>query len=141
MLAEVDPVTAARLAPNDAQRIQRALEIHRLSGQPMSALLARQAEGRTFAGAADQTFRVIALEPSDRLALHARIAQRYDAMLANGFIEEVERLRRRGDLHPGLPSIRCVASGRYGSTWTATPISPPCASAASPPRASCASAS
>ncbi|AQV95461.1 tRNA (adenosine(37)-N6)-dimethylallyltransferase MiaA [Cupriavidus necator] len=114
MLAEVDPVTAARLAPNDAQRIQRALEIHRLSGQPMSALLARQAEGRTFAGAADQRFRVIALEPSDRLALHARIAQRYDAMLANGFIEEVERLRARGDLHPGLPSIRCVG---YRQVW------------------------
>ncbi|AMR79708.1 tRNA (adenosine(37)-N6)-dimethylallyltransferase MiaA [Cupriavidus nantongensis] len=114
MLAEVDPVTAARLAPNDAQRIQRALEIHRLSGQPMSALLARQAEGRTFAGAADQRYRVIALEPSDRLALHARIAQRYDAMLAHGFVEEVERLRARGDLHPGLPSIRCVG---YRQVW------------------------
>ncbi|WP_354682199.1 tRNA (adenosine(37)-N6)-dimethylallyltransferase MiaA [Cupriavidus necator] len=114
MLAEVDPVTAARLAPNDAQRIQRALEIHRLSGQPMSALLARQAEGRTFAGTADQRYRVIALEPSDRLVLHARIAQRYDAMLANGLIEEVERLRARGDLHPGLPSIRCVG---YRQVW------------------------
>lgn len=114
MLAEVDPVTAARLAPNDAQRIQRALEIHRLSGQPMSALLARQAEGRTFAGAADQRYRVIALEPSDRLALHGRIARRYDAMLAQGFIEEVERLRARRDLHPGLPSIRCVG---YRQVW------------------------
>jgi len=114
MLAEVDPVTAARLAPNDAQRIQRALEIHRLSGQPMSALLARQADGRTFTGAADQRFRVIALEPSDRSVLHARIAARYDAMLAGGFIEEVERLRARGDLHPGLPSIRCVG---YRQVW------------------------
>jgi tRNA dimethylallyltransferase len=114
MLAEVDPATAARLAPNDAQRIQRALEIHRLSGQPMSTLLARQAEGRTFAGAADQRYRVIALEPSDRLALHARIAQRYDAMLTQGLIEEVERLRARGDLHPGLPSIRCVG---YRQVW------------------------
>ncbi|SPC11529.1 tRNA (adenosine(37)-N6)-dimethylallyltransferase MiaA [Cupriavidus taiwanensis] len=114
MLAELDPVTAARLAPNDAQRIQRALEIHRLSGQPMSALLARQAEGRTFAGAADQRYRVIALEPSDRLALHDRIARRYDAMLAQGFIEEVERLRARRDLHPGLPSIRCVG---YRQVW------------------------
>jgi len=114
MLAQVDPVTAARLAANDAQRIQRALEIHRLSGQPMSALLARQAEGRTFAGAADQRYRVIALEPSDRLALHARIAQRYDAMLANGFIDEVRRLRTREDLHPGLPSIRCVG---YRQVW------------------------
>ncbi|BDB25354.1 tRNA (adenosine(37)-N6)-dimethylallyltransferase MiaA [Cupriavidus sp. P-10] len=114
MLAQVDPVTAARLAPNDAQRIQRALEIHRLSGQPMSALLARQAEGRTFAGAADQRYRVIALEPSDRLALHARIAQRYDAMLASGFLDEVRRLRMRDDLHPGLPSIRCVG---YRQVW------------------------
>ncbi len=114
MLAQVDSVTAARLAPNDAQRIQRALEIHRLSGQPMSALLARQAEGRTFAGAADQRYRVIALEPSDRLALHARIAQRYDAMLAHGFIDEVRRLRTREDLHPGLPSIRCVG---YRQVW------------------------
>ncbi|AOZ00713.1 tRNA (adenosine(37)-N6)-dimethylallyltransferase MiaA [Cupriavidus sp. USMAHM13] len=114
MLAEVDPVTAARLAPNDAQRIQRALEIHRLSGQPMSALLARQAEGRTFAGSAGARFRVIALEPGDRAVLHARIATRFDAMLAGGLIEEVERLRARGDLHPGLPSIRCVG---YRQAW------------------------
>ncbi|WER45350.1 tRNA (adenosine(37)-N6)-dimethylallyltransferase MiaA [Cupriavidus sp. WKF15] len=114
MLAQVDPVTAARLAPNDAQRIQRALEIHRLSGQPMSELLARQADGRTFTGTADQRYRVIALEPSDRSVLHARIAARYDAMLAGGLIEEVERLRRRGDLHPGLPSIRCVG---YRQVW------------------------
>ncbi|KWR91003.1 tRNA (adenosine(37)-N6)-dimethylallyltransferase MiaA [Cupriavidus sp. IDO] len=114
MLAEVDPVTAARLAPNDAQRIQRALEIHRLSGQPMSALLARQADERTFTGAADQRYRVIALEPSDRAVLHARIEARYDAMLKGGFIEEVERLRARGDLNPGLPSIRCVG---YRQVW------------------------
>lgn len=114
MLAEVDPVTAARLAPNDAQRIQRALEIHRLTGQPMSALLARQAAGRTFDGAAGSGYRVIALEPSDRAVLHARIAARFDAMLAGGLIEEVERLRARGDLHPGLPSIRCVG---YRQVW------------------------
>lgn len=114
MLAEVDPITAARLAPNDAQRIQRALEIHRLSGQPMSALLARQADARTFTGAADARYRVIALEPSDRAVLHARIADRYDAMLKGGLIEEVERLRARGDLHLGLPSIRCVG---YRQVW------------------------
>ncbi|MBB1634136.1 tRNA (adenosine(37)-N6)-dimethylallyltransferase MiaA [Cupriavidus sp. UME77] len=114
MLGEVDPVTAARLAPNDAQRIQRALEIHRLSGQPMSALLARQADERTFAGAADRRYRVIALEPSDRAVLHTRIATRYDAMLAGGFIEEVQRLRARGDLQPTLPSIRCVG---YRQVW------------------------
>ncbi|MEN7528548.1 MULTISPECIES: tRNA (adenosine(37)-N6)-dimethylallyltransferase MiaA [unclassified Cupriavidus] len=114
MLAEVDPVTAARLAPNDAQRIQRALEIHRLSGQPMSALLARQADARTFTGAADSRFRVIALEPSDRAVLHARIAERFDAMLSGGLIAEVERLRARGDLHLGLPSMRCVG---YRQVW------------------------
>ncbi|GJG93333.1 tRNA (adenosine(37)-N6)-dimethylallyltransferase MiaA [Cupriavidus pauculus] len=114
MLAEVDPVTAARLAPNDAQRIQRALEIHRLSGEPMSALLTRQADARTFTGAADARFRVIALEPSDRAALHARIAHRFDVMLAGGFIDEVKRLRARGDLHLGLPSMRCVG---YRQMW------------------------
>jgi tRNA dimethylallyltransferase len=80
----------------------------------MSELLARRADGRTFTGAADQRYRVIALEPADRAVLHARIAARYDAMLAGGLIEEVERLRRRGDLHPGLPSIRCVG---YRQVW------------------------
>lgn len=114
MLAEVDAVTAARLAPNDAQRIQRALEIHRLSGQPMSALLARQADARTFAGAADARYRVIALEPSDRAVLHARIAERFDAMLDGGLIDEVRQLRARGDLHLGLPSMRCVG---YRQVW------------------------
>ncbi|KAA6123881.1 tRNA (adenosine(37)-N6)-dimethylallyltransferase MiaA [Cupriavidus cauae] len=114
MLAEVDPVTAARLAPNDAQRIQRALEIHRLTGRPMSALLARQADARTFDGAAGARFRAIALEPSDRAVLHARIEARFDAMLASGLLDEVERLRARGDLHPGLPSIRCVG---YRQVW------------------------
>ncbi|MBO4121558.1 tRNA (adenosine(37)-N6)-dimethylallyltransferase MiaA [Cupriavidus gilardii] len=114
MLAEVDPITAARLAPNDSQRIQRALEIHRLTGQPMSALLARQADARTFDGQAGACFRAIALEPSDRAVLHARIEARFDAMLAGGLLDEVERLRARGDLHPGLPSIRCVG---YRQVW------------------------
>lgn len=114
MLAEVDPVTAARLAPNDAQRIQRALEIHRLTGRPMSALLARQADARTFDGEPGARFRAIALEPSDRAVLHARIEARFDAMLAGGLLDEVERLRARGDLHPGLPSIRCVG---YRQVW------------------------
>ncbi|WP_064576512.1 tRNA (adenosine(37)-N6)-dimethylallyltransferase MiaA [Cupriavidus gilardii] len=114
MLAQVDPVTAARLAPNDSQRIQRALEIHRLTGQPMSALLARQADARTFDGQAGSRFRAIALEPSDRAVLHARIEARFDAMLGGGLLDEVERLRSRGDLHPGLPSIRCVG---YRQVW------------------------
>ncbi|MDB5839166.1 MAG: miaA, partial [Herminiimonas sp.] len=111
-LAALDPETAARLKPNDAQRIQRALEVIELTGQPMSRLLAK----------ADKielpfTLLPIALEPSDRSVLHARIAARFDAMLApssGGLIEEVMALRARGDLHPGLPSMRCVG---YRQAW------------------------
>jgi tRNA dimethylallyltransferase len=109
-LAELDPETAARLKPNDAQRIQRALEIIALTGKPMSALLAQQPKH-------ELPFRLlpVALEPSDRSALHARIAQRFDAMLASdALIEEVAALRKRGDLHLGLPSMRCVG---YRQTW------------------------
>ncbi|TAM03013.1 MAG: tRNA (adenosine(37)-N6)-dimethylallyltransferase MiaA [Paraburkholderia sp.] len=111
-LAAVDPATAARLAPNDSQRIQRALEVFMLTGQPMSALLAAPAM-RTDA-AAHYRFVPVALEPSDRSVLHARIAQRFDAMLAAGFINEVKALRARGDLHPGLASMRCVG---YRQAW------------------------
>ncbi|MEI5999194.1 tRNA (adenosine(37)-N6)-dimethylallyltransferase MiaA [Paraburkholderia bengalensis] len=111
-LAAVDPVTAARLAPNDSQRIQRALEVFMLTGQPMSALLA--APAREQDAAKRYRFVPIALEPSDRSVLHARIAQRFDAMLAHGFIDEVKALRARGDLHPGLPSMRCVG---YRQAW------------------------
>jgi tRNA dimethylallyltransferase len=109
-LAAVDPVTAARLAPNDAQRIQRALEVFLLTGQPMSALLsASEREADT-----PYQFVPIALEPSDRAVLHARIAARFDAMLEAGFIDEVRQLRARGDLDPGLPSMRCVG---YRQAW------------------------
>jgi tRNA dimethylallyltransferase len=111
-LAAVDPVTAARLAPNDSQRIQRALEVFMLTGQPMSALLA--APARDEEAARPWRFVPVALEPSDRSVLHARIAKRFDGMLAAGFIDEVERLRARGDLHPGLPSMRCVG---YRQAW------------------------
>lgn len=110
-LARLDPVTAARLAPNDSQRIQRALEICQLSGQPMSALLGRQ---RAAAGEADNRYLTISLEPSERAALHARIEQRFDAMLANGLLDEVRGLHARADLHPGLPSVRCVG---YRQMW------------------------
>ncbi|MFY3863835.1 tRNA (adenosine(37)-N6)-dimethylallyltransferase MiaA [Achromobacter xylosoxidans] len=110
-LARLDPVTAARLAPNDSQRIQRALEICRLSGQPMSALLGRQ---RAAAGDDDHRYLTISLEPSERAALHARIEQRFDAMLASGLLEEVRGLHARADLHPGLPSVRCVG---YRQMW------------------------
>lgn len=109
-LAALDPVTAARLAPNDAQRVQRALEIIALSGQPMSALLALRE--KTVLPFQLQSF---ALEPSDRAVLHARIATRFDAMLKDdALLDEVETLRRRGDLHPGLPSMRCVG---YRQAW------------------------
>jgi tRNA dimethylallyltransferase len=111
-LAAVDPHTAARLAPNDSQRIQRALEVFMLTGRPMSALLAPPT--RDDDAALRYRFVPVALEPSDRSVLHARIAQRFDAMLAAGFIDEVERLRARGDLHAGLPSMRCVG---YRQAW------------------------
>jgi len=111
-LAAVDPVTAARLAPNDSQRIQRALEVFMLSGQAMSALLA--APARVDDAAAAWRFVPIALEPSDRGVLHARIEKRFDAMLAGGFVEEVVRLRERGDLLPEMPSMRCVG---YRQVW------------------------
>ncbi|WP_454691559.1 tRNA (adenosine(37)-N6)-dimethylallyltransferase MiaA [Achromobacter aloeverae] len=112
-LARLDPATAARLAPNDSQRIQRALEICLLSGQPMSALLGK-AGGRAADEEAAYRYVTISLEPSDRLRLHERIARRFDAMLAHGLVEEVRALRARGDLHPGLPSVRCVG---YRQFW------------------------
>lgn len=110
-LAAVDPRTAARLAPNDSQRIQRALEVFTLTGEPMSALLAAP---RAQDEAAAYRFVPIALEPSDRGVLHARIAARFDAMLAAGFIDEVKRLRARGDLRLDMPSMRCVG---YRQAW------------------------
>ncbi len=106
-LAGIDPPTAARLAPTDAQRIQRALEVYAITGEPLSALLARPAGGGI-------ALPVIALEPGERAGLHARIAQRTDAMLAAGLLDEVAALRARGDLHPGLPAMRCVG---YRQAW------------------------
>ncbi len=109
-LASYDPATAARLAPNDSQRLQRAIEIFRSSGIPMSEWLAR---GRANAET-PHTFVTISLEPSNRLQLHARIAARYQTMLEMGLLEEVRRLYSRGDLHTGLPSVRCVG---YRQLW------------------------
>jgi tRNA dimethylallyltransferase len=112
-LREVDPVTADRLAPNDAQRINRALEIYELSGKPMSALLARREKP-------ELPFDLVpfALEPSDRAVLHERIALRFDQMLGKrddtGIVAEVAGLRARGDLNPNLPSMRCVG---YRQAW------------------------
>jgi tRNA dimethylallyltransferase len=109
-LAQRDPATAQRLKPNDAQRIQRALEIIQLSGKPMSELLAvRAKEELPF------ELQSFALEPSDRAVLHDRIARRFDIMLSGGaFQREVEALRARGDLDPALPSMRCVG---YRQMW------------------------
>jgi len=107
-LALVDPVAATRIAPRDAQRIQRALEVHRVTGAPISQ---RQTRIR---GAEHAP--LIALEPRDRAWLHARIAQRFTAMLEAGFIDEVRALRSRGDLHPDLPSMRSVG---YRQAWGA----------------------
>jgi tRNA dimethylallyltransferase len=116
-LAQVDPVTAARLAPNDSQRISRALEVFRVSGQPLSFFHQRNATEniatRTQTGRAAT---LISLEPTDRAWLHGRIAERFDAMLAAGFIDEVKALRARGDLTPDLPSMRCVG---YRQAWEA----------------------
>ncbi|WP_127803713.1 tRNA (adenosine(37)-N6)-dimethylallyltransferase MiaA [Hydrogenophaga sp. NH-16] len=112
-LAKIDPATAARLAPNDAQRIQRALEVFEVSGRPISSFQTgdrRTADNPVPEGA------FLSLEPADRGWLHGRIAQRFDAMLADGFVDEVRRLRARGDLHPDLPSMRCVG---YRQAWEA----------------------
>lgn len=107
-LAAVDPATAARLAPNDAQRIGRALEIYRLAGIPMSALLVR--------AQSELPYRVLqlALMPSDRAVLHRRIAERFDAMLVAGLLDELARLREAYALTPDLPSMRAVG---YRQAW------------------------
>jgi tRNA dimethylallyltransferase len=111
-LARVDPLTAARLAPGDSQRIQRALEVYRVSGRPLSDFHTRRDDAQPSAPARATT--LISLEPHDRAWLHARIAQRFDAMLAAGLLDEVRGLRARGDLHAHLPSMRCVG---YRQAW------------------------
>ncbi|MGR4867353.1 tRNA (adenosine(37)-N6)-dimethylallyltransferase MiaA [Variovorax sp. LARHSF232] len=110
-LAVVDPPTAARLSPNDSQRIQRALEVWHASGRPLSSFHAQQAAPQEAPPLA-----LISLEPLERAWLHERIAQRFDAMLAAGFLDEVRALRARGDLRPELPSMRCVG---YRQAWEA----------------------
>ena len=116
-LAEVDAITANRLAPNDSQRISRALEVFRISGQPLSSFH-QQSATKNIAGYARNTGAgvLISLEPLERSWLHSRIADRFDAMLAAGFVDEVKALRARGDLNPDLPSMRCVG---YRQAWKA----------------------
>jgi tRNA dimethylallyltransferase len=111
-LAKVDAITAARLAPNDAQRISRALEVWRVSGKALSQWFAEGEAMRAAQPALNMP--LFSLEPVDRAWLHARIAQRFDLMLAGGFLEEMHALRARGDLHIDLPSIRCVG---YRQAW------------------------
>ncbi|MEY2631841.1 MAG: tRNA ((37)-N6)-dimethylallyltransferase MiaA, partial [Pseudomonadota bacterium] len=110
-LAQLDPETAARLHPTDSQRIQRALEICRLSGRPMSALLAEAESARP-----PWRFLKLGLQPAARSVLHALIARRFQQMLADGLEDEVSRLRRDFPLHLGLPSMRCVG---YRQVWEA----------------------
>ena len=118
LLADVDPVTAARLKPADSQRISRALEVYRVSGLPMSHFHRQLETTKTIANYSytTGTSPLVSLEPADRSWLHARIAQRLDAMWASGFMDEVIALRARGDLNPNLPSMRCVG---YRQTWEA----------------------
>jgi tRNA dimethylallyltransferase len=102
-LAALDPVTAAHIHPNDPQRIQRALEVHALTGRPLSELIAA-------AAASPLPYRLLKLAraPHDRAILHERIARRFHAMLADGLIDEVRALLARGDLTPDVPALRCV---------------------------------
>lgn len=108
-LSKLDPATAARLKPTDAQRIQRALEVVKLSGQPLTALIAAQRH-------TPLPYRILALAliPQDRATLHQRIATRYAEMLKTGLVEEVEVLREKYSLDAGLPSMRCVG---YRQVW------------------------
>jgi tRNA dimethylallyltransferase len=110
-LRQVDPRAAERIQPADSQRVQRALEVWRLTGRPLSEL---QAAGDTPL----EGWRLLklGLAPGSRDELHAAIAERFRAMMAAGFLQEVERLHARGDLHPGLPSIRAVG---YRQLWAA----------------------
>jgi tRNA dimethylallyltransferase len=109
-LAAVDPVTAARLSPNDSQRIQRALEVYISTGKTLAAHhLIAQAAPKNIVNAP-----LISLEPADRAWLHQRIAQRFELMLQGGLLDEVKALRARSDLHLDLPSVRCVG---YRQTW------------------------
>jgi tRNA dimethylallyltransferase len=110
-LARVDPATASRLAPQDSQRVQRALEVFRISGKPLSSF---HGGARSAHAANTAPPLLLSLEPSDRGWLHARIADRFDAMLAAGLLDEVRALRARGDLDPSLPGMRCVG---YRQAW------------------------
>ena len=110
-LQRVDPITAARLPPNDSQRIARALEVHTVTGQPLSSFQTGGACAKPSPIAAGA---LLSLEPQDRAWLHRRIAERFETMLTQGFVDEVRGLRARGDLHADLPAMRCVG---YRQVW------------------------
>ncbi|KZN51900.1 tRNA (adenosine(37)-N6)-dimethylallyltransferase MiaA [Pseudoalteromonas luteoviolacea] len=107
-LAQIDPEAAAKISENDSQRINRALEVYRITGKPMS-LLQKQKQPEL-----PYTFYQFAIAPNDRKILHERIEERFKIMLDQGFKNEVLTLYNRDDLHPDLPSIRCVG---YRQMW------------------------
>jgi len=109
-LARVDPATAGRLKRTDAQRIQRALEVHEIAGKPLSQL-----QGSREAGGAPGPTIAVALVPEDRAQLHRTIAERFDAMLEAGLVAELAGLRARHALSADMPSMRCVG---YRQAWT-----------------------
>lgn len=108
-LVQIDALAAQRIHPHDSQRIQRALEVHQVSGKSLTAW--QQESGTALAG---YTLHQIAIAPTDRAVLHERIALRFQQMLAQGFIEEVEHLRARGDLNLATPAMRSVG---YRQVW------------------------
>ena len=110
----VDPLTAARLAPADSQRISRALEVFRVSGQALSSFQQNAVSANVALNALN--IPMLSLEPLERAWLHQRIEKRFDDMLSQGFLEEVKTLRERGDLQIDLPSMRCVG---YRQAWEA----------------------
>ena len=108
-LAAVDPAAAARIAPRDGQRIQRALEVHALTGTPLSTL-----QRENLRGARGAQYLKVVLAPPERASLETALERRFDAMLSAGFYAEVERLYHRGDLQPELPALRAVG---YRQLW------------------------
>jgi tRNA dimethylallyltransferase len=114
-LSQVDSVTAARLMPNDSQRVQRALEVFEITGKPMSALLAESpSEDGREGSVIPPWINLVSLEPSDRARLHLNLEKRFDEMLSGGLVEEVEALRKNTALHANLPAIRSVG---YRQVW------------------------
>lgn len=107
-LKEIDPVSAARIHPNDPQRLSRALEVFRISGKTLTELTQTKGESLPF------RVKQFAIAPKDRAELHRRIELRFDKMMEAGFEQEMKTLHAREDLHPDLPSIRCVG---YRQMW------------------------